>query len=221
MDYKGLIESFIDIAKHCNPVFERVHSIISDLRNAYQGISNQIFLKKLEICLFNIANPMTDEERNLYSTEFANCMENKEKVFAFLSFLDSMIEKEMVLYFSNLTRCAIINHMPEETYLTFIHLLRMCSVPSLKFLERCIAGNSILQRNFYITSLCNLSIFEPVDTGKLENEFQITKLGLLMKKYALNYNVVEKFDISSTDNFEPIGITEAITKAEISKMFNQ
>ena len=42
-----------------------------------------------------------------------------------------------------------------------------------------------------------------------------------MKKYALNYNGVEKFDISSTDNFEPIGITEAITKAEISKMFNQ
>ena len=198
------------------PIVGKVHDFIESLRKKYTSITDQLFLNNLETVLMYIEKPFEQDSQCIVDS-FNDWLCKEGKVEQFLLWISNIKNKAEIVYFANLVRCACVNKMDSDLFMIQLNLLQSISLPSIQYLERYSLTQKSVERNYYVTSLYWYGLFAPVDIGEYEIVYAITELGIVFKRYCLNYNGREVIPCKKTIELSPINVPEPMTQLQIKE----
>ena len=188
-----------------------IYTFIEFFRTKYQCITDQIFLNKLEAVLIGIEEPLEQNGKSIVDS-FQNWLCEEGKVEQFLLWISNIKNKDEIVYFANLVRCACVNNMDSDLFMIQLNFLQSISLPAIQYLERYPIAQRYVERNYYVTSLYWHGLFNPVDIGEKDVVYAITELGIIFKRCCLNYNAREEINCKRAIELSPVDVPEPTTR---------
>lgn len=124
-------------------------------------------------------------------------------------------------YFAALTRCLLITDLNESLYFKLCKFLSICTPDELMFIKNCeydFRGNN----NTIISVLFQYGLFTQIEEQEtIKTYYVLSDFAKALKQNCLNFNdgLHEKSRLISYEQLAPLNIPEAITKADIDKLF--